>query len=183
MQTLSLSRARTHSSQQLSSSPKATFDRGKELSLQIFFLKQREKDIEKAYLFPLSRQRDKKKPEESTQKREKNSPFQHRLHGPKIFFRRWRCAQTKTLPLNTQRERRVDFKLAQKQPHVLNCYDASGRARVWTRCGSDRARFPDEKERAHFLCLVFFSFCARDRRKSFSLLPIPVIKNSLSLSR
>ena len=91
-----------------------------------------------------------------------------------------------TLPLNKQRERRVDFKLAQKQPNVMDCYNASGRARVWTRCGSDRARFPDEKERAHFFSplqnflfslLVFLFFLCS---KSFSL-PIPVIKLALSL--
>jgi hypothetical protein len=63
-------------------------------------------------------------------------------------------------PFNKQRERRVDFKLAQKQPNVFYCYDASGSARVWTRCGSDRARFPDERERerANFSLQNFFSF-------------------------
>jgi len=175
MQTLSLARAREHIQHSntafFSFFLKATFNgRRKELSLSLHFrAKPERKRYRGGVSFPSFISEKIKKNKHPPQKREKKFSlfFQHRLFLPPRFG--WgpknvslptmmMCAQTNAPPYNKQqRERRADFKLAQKQPNVMHCYDASGRARVRTRCGSDRARF------THF----------------FSPLQIPVIKLSL----
>jgi len=133
------------------------------LSLSLCFEgKNRAKKISKRRIFSLfssTTRKDKKKQRGEHPKKRKTKFFQHRLHGPKFSLSMMmRANKNAPPPFNKQRERRVDFKLAQKQPNVFYCYDASGRARVWTRCGSDRARFPDARERANFSLRNFFSF-------------------------
>ena len=177
------------SSQQLSSSPpKATFFDGRKeplfislslsLSLSVLRAKTERKRYRKGVSFPSSlpaAEKIKKTEGRAPKKREKTKFFQHRLHGPKFSLSMMmRANKNAPPPFNKQRERRVDFKLAQKQPNVMDCYNASGRARVWTRCGSDRARFPDrdkEREReTNFSPLqnfFSFSFCFWARKLFF----------------
>ena len=161
------------SSQQLSSPPKATFFDGRKkraslhLSLSLSLCFEGKNRARKRYrkgrifsLFSSPPKKDKKNRGEHPKKRKKNSSNTV-CTDQNFLWWWWWCAQTKTLPpLDKQRERRVDFKLAQKQPNVFYCYDASGSARVWKECGSDRARFPDERERerANFSLQKFFSF-------------------------
>jgi len=173
---LSLSLARENTFNIRTASLKATFNGRRteplslSLSLSSFQGKTREKKISRRRIFSLFHfRKDKKKQAPPPKKRKKILPL---LPTPSLFLpprfgwgpknvslpTMMMCAQTNAPPYNKQqRERRADFKLAQKQPNVMHCYDASGRARVRTRCGSDRARF------THF----------------FSPLQIPVIKLSL----
>ena len=175
MQTLSLARAREHIQHSntafFSFFLKATFNgRRKELSLSLHFrAKPERKRYRGGVSFPSFISEKIKKQAPPPKKRKKILPLLPTpFVSPSSFWLGTKkcfssdddvlCAQTNAPPYNKQqRERRADFKLAQKQPNVMHCYDASGRARVRTRCGSDRARF------THF----------------FSPLQIPVIKLSL----
>ena len=129
------------------------------ISLSVLRAKTERKRYRKGVSFPFSSAEKIKKNRGEHPKKRKTKFFQHRLHGPKFSLSMMmRANKNAPPPFNKQRERRVDFKLAQKQPNVFYCYSASGRARVWTRCGSDRARFPDARERANFSLRNFFSF-------------------------